>query len=171
MVDLTYLHNVINKTLANGVINTYEELIKEGPKGLVIKLYNKVGDKVEKLVLAGKGDSYTLKSNLNGTKEEKTLTKREMLDELSKNKKLKFASDFLKTQKGGALLKRIAHSMSRTKPKKTSKKDSKKSSKKASKKISRKSSKKTSKKSSKNTSKSPAKKTSRKSSRRRKSKK
>lgn len=163
MVDLTYLHNVVNKTLSNGVINTYEELIKEGPKGLVIKLYNKVGDKIEKLVLAGKGDSYTLKSNLNGTKEEKTLTKREMLDELSKNKKLKFASDFLKTQKGGALLKRIAHPMSRSKSKKASKKASKKDSKKPVKK--------TSKKSSKSASKTTSKKTSRKSSKRKKSKK
>src|SRR5690606_29147815 len=98
-------------------------------------------------VLAGKGDKYVLKSNLNGVKEEKTLTKREMLDELSKNKKLKFAADFLKTQKGGALLRRIVHVMSRTKSKKGSKKGSRKGSKKGSKrKTTKKSSKRRSKK-------------------------
>ena len=32
---------------------------------------------------------------------EKTLTKSELLDELKSNKKLKFATDYTKTQKGG----------------------------------------------------------------------
>jgi hypothetical protein len=136
MSKLNYLHKVLNQTLKNGVSQTHEEVIIDGSKGITIKLYTKSGDSVERISISGKDDNFTMRVQSGEKKTEKTLTKEELMDELKKNKLLKFAADFAKTQKGGRLLG----------GRKTSKKVSKKSSKKVSKKGSKKSSKRTSKK-------------------------
>jgi hypothetical protein len=136
MSKLTYLHKVLNQTLKNGVSETYEESIIDGPRGVSIKLYKKDANGVERVLISGKDDKFTMKTKKGDKEEEKTLTKDDLLSELSKNKSLKFASEFAKTQKGGKLFG----------GKKVSKKSSKKVSKKASKKVSKKASKKHSKK-------------------------
>jgi hypothetical protein len=140
MSNLTYLHKVLNQSLKDGVAETYEESIIDGPRGVSIKLYKKDANGIERVVITGKDDKFTMKTKKGDKEDEKTLTKDELLSELSKNKSLKFAAEFAKTQKGGKLF------GGKKSAKKGSKKVSKKGSKKASKKGSKKASKKTSKK-------------------------
>lgn len=98
---LTYLHKVFNQSLKDGVVTTYEEIIIEGPKGITVKYYSKDGKNEEKITIFGKDDKFKMTIKEGDKKEEKTLTKEELMSELKKNKKLKFAADFTKTQKGG----------------------------------------------------------------------
>lgn len=123
--NLVYLHNNIQKSVKNGKVVIYEELVKESPKGITIKYYSKVDGEIDRILIVGKADSYKMKTN----GEEKTLDKTELLNEVKSNKKLKFASEFIKTQKGGnESLNNFLESG--TGKKKQSKKSSKKSSKK-----------------------------------------
>jgi hypothetical protein len=119
--NLNYLHKVVQQSVKDGKASTLEEIVVDGPKGLSVKYFSKSGDDADKIVIYGKDDTYKMKSG----DVEKTLTKSELLDELKSNKKLKFAADYAKTQKGGSLTGGAK--------KKSSKKSSKKGSKKGSK--------------------------------------
>ena len=103
---LNYLHKVMNQFIKNDEVTTYEEVIIEGPKGITIKMYSKDKNGIEKIVISGSGDKFNMKIMEGDKKEEKTLNKTELMEELKKNKKLKFAADFTKTQKGGTWLAR-----------------------------------------------------------------
>ena len=147
--NLNYLYQNTQKSVKDGKVEVMEEMVVDGPRGLKINYYKKSGDKAEKIVIYSKGDGFVMKS----ADGEKTLSKAELLDELKSNKKLKFAAEFAKTQKGGKVLgmvggakKRGSKKASKKTSKKTSKKVPKKSSKKSSKKVPKKASKKTSKK-------------------------
>lgn len=102
--NLTYLHKVMTQTLTDGVVITHEEQIVDGPKGVSIKYFSKDKSGQEKISIYFKNGEYIMKVDMNGEKSEKKLSKSEVLEELKKNKKLKFAADFAKTQKGGAWL-------------------------------------------------------------------
>lgn len=104
MSKLTYLHKELRESIVGDVKTTYEEYITDGPRGIMIKLYSKTKDGVEKIVIVGKEDKYNMKTISGDKVSEKTLTKKELFAELKENKKLKFAADFAKTQKGGELL-------------------------------------------------------------------
>lgn len=132
MSNLKYLHKVLNQTLKNGVAETHEEVIIDGQKGVTVKLFHKDADGIERITISGKDDSFVMRTQSGEKKDEKTLTKDEMLKELSKNKMLKFAADFAKTQKGGRLF--GGRKLSKRSSKKSSKRTSKKSSKRTSKK-------------------------------------
>lgn len=135
---LKFLHKVLNQSMKNGEAQTYEELIAEDSKGITIKLYNKDKNGVEKISIRGSGDKYSMHSVIDGKTSESHMSLNEMLDELKKNKKLKFAAEFLKTQKGNAVLSRLTPSKKGSKKgSKGSKKGSKKAYKKKSKKGSR----------------------------------
>ena len=84
-------------------------------------MYSKNGDKVEKITIHGSGDDFVMKVTKDGSQEEKKLTKAELMTELKKNKKLDFAADFAKSQKGGELM-RARRRSSKKSSKKTSKK-------------------------------------------------
>ncbi len=161
--NLNYLFQNTQKSVKDGKVDVLEEMVVDGPRGLKINFYKKSDNSVEKIVIYGKDDSFKLRT----ADGEKTLSKTELLDELKSNKKLKFALEFAKSQKGGKI--NAVCGGSKKSSKKTSKKSSKKSSKKTSKKSSKnqlkggkKASKKTSKKTSKKPSKKPSKKTSKK---------
>lgn len=173
--NLNYLHKVIQQSLKDGKSSTLEEIVVDGPKGLSVKYFSKTGDNVDKIVIYGKDDSFKMKTS-DG---EKTLNKSELLNELKSNKKLKFAAEYAKTQKGGDFQEGGAKKQSSKKQSKKSSKQSNKTSKKTSKKEgktlkggnnnsnaqeggAKKSSKNTSKKSSKNTTKKVSKKDSKK---------
>ena len=132
MSKLNYLHKVMNQTLKDGVVSTYEEIILDGPKGVTIKYFNKTGKESDKIKIVGKGDKFEMTTQEGDKKDKKVLTKDELMAELKKNKKLKFAIDFSKTQKGGAWLdkptKVKTQSRSQTKSKSKSKSKSKKAS-------------------------------------------
>jgi hypothetical protein len=140
MSKLTYLHKVMNQSLKDGEVTTYEEEIIDGPKGITVKLYSKSNGVMERIRISGKDDKYVMKVTEGDKTEETHLNKKELMEELKKNKKLKFAADFAKTQKGGSWLNRAGSSK---KGSKSSKKGSMKSmgSKKAPKKGSKKGSK------------------------------
>jgi len=131
MSKLNYLHKVMNQTLKDGVVSTYEEIILDGPKGITIKYFNKTGKESDKIKIVGKGDKFEMSTQEGDKKDKKVLTKDELMTELKKNKKLKFAIEFTKTQKGGAWLdksKAKTQSRSQTKSKSKSKSKSKKAS-------------------------------------------
>jgi len=126
MSNLTYFHKELKQHLINGKIVTNEERIIEGPKGLTIKMYSKNENSEEKIIISGSGDNYKFTSNIKinnnePVKEEQQLTKSEMLKVLKNNKMLKFASDFLKTQKGGVLLNKLSKSKNKSKQSKSNK--------------------------------------------------
>ena len=139
MSNLKYLHKVLNQSLKDGVSETYEESIIDGPRGVTIKLYKKDATGVERILIVGTDNKYTMKTKNGDKEDEKTLDKDGLMDEIKKNKSLKFAAEFAKTQKGGKLFTKLFGG------KKPSKKSSKSGSKKVSKKTSKKSSKKGSK--------------------------
>ena len=132
MSNLKYLHKVLNQTLKNGVSETYEESIIDGPRGVTIKLFKKDAKGVERILISGKDDKFTMKIKKGDKEEEKSLSKDELLSELNTNKSLKFASEFAKTQKGGKLFggKKSSKRTSKKGSKNTSKKGSKRGSKK-----------------------------------------
>jgi len=135
-MSLKFLHKVLNESLKNGVRETYEEQIIEGPRGITIKMFKKDASGVERILIVGKDDSYKMKIQHGEKKNEKDLTLKEMLSELKNNKALKFAVEFSKTQKGGKLF--GGRSKSKQSSKKTSKRSSKRSSKRTSKRNSKK---------------------------------
>jgi hypothetical protein len=140
----------MNQSMKDGEVSTYEEIIMDGPKGITVKLFNKDKNSVEKIVISGKDDKFTMRTMDGDKKDEKSLNRDELMNELKKNKKLKFAADFVKTQKGGDWLdlarsvkgtkrgskrgsKKGSKSTTVSKPKRGTKRGSKKGSKKTSK--------------------------------------
>lgn len=106
MSKLNYLHKVLHQSLKDGVVTTYEEIILDGPKGVTIKYFSKSGSEQDKIKIVGKDDKFEITIQEGDKVEKKVLNKEEFIAELKKNKKLKFAADFTKTQKGGAWLER-----------------------------------------------------------------
>ena len=128
MSKITYLHEVKNQLLVNGKKRVHEEYIIDGPKGITIKYFYKEENKdtniMEKILITGKDNEFIMKTIVQDKKEEMKLNKSELLNELNKNKKLKFANEFALTQKGGVLLGRIVikRTSRNIKTKRTSKK-------------------------------------------------
>ena len=129
MSKLTYLHKVMNQSLKDGEVTTYEEEIIDGPKGITVKLYSKSGGVIEKIRISGKDDKFIMKVTEGDKTEDTQLNKKELMEELKKNKKLKFAADFAKTQKGGSWLNRAGGSKKGSKSSKKGSNGSKKGSK------------------------------------------
>jgi hypothetical protein len=151
--ELTYMFKNSQSEMKNGEMTSYEEEVLNGSKGVTVKMFKKEGSTLEKIKITGKDDKYVMVTIIDGDKKEVSMNKSEFVAEVKKNKKLKFATDFLKTQMGGvSRTKKNSSSKSNgSKPIKKMnilKRSSKKSSKKASKKGStmKKSSKKASKK-------------------------
>ncbi len=107
MSKLKYLHKVVNQSLREGVASTYEEFITESERGIKIKVYSKDKNGVDKITIFGKDNSFSYKSQEGDKTDERTLTYDDLVSELKKNKKLKFAADFVKTQKGSAVMGRV----------------------------------------------------------------
>ncbi|AYV77977.1 MAG: hypothetical protein Edafosvirus3_55 [Edafosvirus sp.] len=118
-----------------------EQKLMETSNGLLIKYYNKEGDKKEKIVIFGKGDKFSMKEMSGDKSKETELTRDQLIEELKKNKKLKFALEYVKAQKGGLKRGSRRNSRARKSSKKTSKRGSRKGSRKGSKRRSRRGSK------------------------------
>jgi hypothetical protein len=132
------VHEKKEKYVENNKVIIREEFLIDGDKGVLVKFYHKEGDKKDKWVIIGKGGEFIVKETHGETKEpERTVSKKDLLKEIAKNKDLAFALDYLKNMsqsrsksKGGKR---------RSKKSKSSKKASKKASKKGSKKRSKRS--------------------------------
>lgn len=97
MSQINVLHDVKNLSISNGKKTNYEEYFIQGEKGLKIKYYNKENDKIEKIVITGSGDLYTMKTTINKEEPvETSMNKKEMMAELKSNKKLSFAISLMK---------------------------------------------------------------------------
>lgn len=101
MSKLNFLHDVKNRFIKDDKVQVDEEYIIDGPNGLTIKYYHKEGTESEKITISGKDDNYKMVVISGGDKKETSLSKSDLAKEIGKNKKLGFAKDFLKTQKGG----------------------------------------------------------------------
>lgn len=165
--QITFLHDSKMTSIENGKKVIHEEYVIHGTKGLLVKFFHKDEKSSVKIIISKKDGSekYMMKIQEGDKKEEKELTKEEVMKEIAKNKNLKFAADYLKSQKGGNPMEvQDLLSMQGGAKKKGTKKSSKKGTKKGSKKSSKKlleggAKKKSSKKASKKTTKKVSKKT------------
>ena len=126
MSKLNFLHDVKNRSIKDDKVTVDEEYIIDGPKGITIKYYHKEGTEIEKISISGKDDSYRMIVISGGEKKESTLSKSDLAKEIAKNKKLAFAKDYSKSQKGG---RKSSRSGSKSKSKSKGKKGSKSGSK------------------------------------------
>ena len=133
MSNITLLHDIRNVSIKDGKKLVNEEYIIKGDKGLKIKYYHKEDDDIEKIVITGSDDKYKMKyyKNKEDVVETEFNSEKELMAEIKKNKKLKFA---VEQMKGGAV--QLEGGAKKKASKKASKKVSKKGSKKASKKTS-----------------------------------
>jgi hypothetical protein len=121
-----YLHSYALKTLNKDFVEQTEEYIVDGEKGILIKYFHVEKNIKKKISIKGNKDgSFSVKTEIGGKKDEKTMSKDDIVKMVKGDNELKFVSEFLKTQKGGAWLNRT-----KSGSKKSSKKGSKKSSKK-----------------------------------------
>lgn len=119
--NVVFLHSISSTSIADGKKEIHEEFIIHGDKGLSFKYYHKDEKGVERFSGHQNADGTFNITVMSGEKkEQKTVTKEELLKEIGKNKSLKFAVDYLKKQKGG----------SRKRSRKGSKRSSKRSSRK-----------------------------------------
>ncbi len=137
MSSLKFIHQKLEKTLNDGKKTNHEEEVFHGSKGLTIKYFHKEDDTSTKISVYEKDGKYFMKTAIKKDKdaepkkEEVEIPKSDLSKELAKHKELKFALDYVKTQKGGASKKSTIKKKSSKKStiKKSSKK-TKKSSKK-----------------------------------------
>jgi hypothetical protein len=131
--NLIYLHHVMTKNIHGNTKITHEEKVVHNERGISFAYFHKEGTSQDKIKGRSNADgTYTLIHFKGDKKDEKILSKDDLLNELKKIKELKFVIDYVKTAKGGR--------------RKLSRKSSKKTSKKAERKTSRKTSRKSSKK-------------------------
>jgi len=129
MGKLIFLHHVMTKHISGDKKITHEEKIVHNDRGVTFAYFHKEGDKQEKIKGRLNADgTYTLMNFKGGKKDEKIMSKTELLDELKKNKDLKFVIAYIKDVKGGK------RKISRKPSRKTSRKPSRKTSRKGSKK-------------------------------------
>ena len=102
--DIKFLHDKRNVSISNGQKIVHEEYVIDSPKGLTIKFYHKEGDNFHKVTIKALDDgNYKFISSRNDEdRREEVLSKKDLLNELSKSKMLKFAVDYLDKQQGGA---------------------------------------------------------------------
>lgn len=98
-VELTYLHKKSHTEVKAGKVMVVEEQVKDGPKGISFKFYQKKDNKVTKVVGFQINGKFTLKITRDGKNEpEKAgLGKTEVLKALSSMKDLEFATKYLST--------------------------------------------------------------------------
>src|ERR1700679_798108 len=130
---LVYQHLLLSIDNSGPTRYTHEEKFTYNDKGGVsFSFYHKEGDKQEKIKGHRNLDgTFTLTTFDNGKKDDKTLTKEELIKEISKHKGMKFAIGPLKELKD---VKGGRKRMSRKPSKKTSKKTSRKTSRRTSRK-------------------------------------
>lgn len=116
--NVKYLHEVKTKLVKDGVVEVHEEFVIDGDRGLTINYYHKDAKGIEKINIKSSGDGYVMKIINGDEKEEKNLSRSELIKEVSKNKKLSFAKEHVskamsrshgKKHKGGSKRKSKKH--------------------------------------------------------------
>lgn len=117
--DVKFLHDQRHVSISNNKKSIVEEYIIDGSKGLLVKFFDKKGDKFTKITIKSTDDGNYRYITVSDTKdrEEQTLNKKDLLAILKKNKNLDFAIDYITKQKGGDRNSIIrTRSMSRSRP-------------------------------------------------------
>ena len=96
---LKILHSEVSKHVEGDKRETHEEFMIHGDKGFSAKYYHKDSKQEIRIVVTKKDDMYILKTKLGDKEDVKTLTKAELIKELSKQKELKFIVDYLSKAK------------------------------------------------------------------------
>jgi uncharacterized Fe-S cluster-containing radical SAM superfamily protein len=122
---LKYLHKIKTEDIVDNKIIIHEENVIEGSKNTLIKLYHKEDNVIQKIIILGKDDEFTVKISDGSKVDEKKMNRKEVAELINSMKELAFAKPYAKTMKGGR---------KRKGSKKGSHKDSKKGSRKGSKK-------------------------------------
>jgi hypothetical protein len=122
---LKYLHKIKTEDIIDDKIVIHEENVIEGSRNILIKLYHKEGDKIQKIIIVGKDNEFTVKIFDGSKTDEKKMNKKEVKELINSMKELEFAKSYAKTMTGGR---------KRKGSKKNSKKGSRKGSRKGSKK-------------------------------------
>jgi hypothetical protein len=92
------LHEVKRKTRSPETgLSIHEEFAIKGDKGLTIKYYRKDNNHNEKIVIfSSPNGKYTVRTTENGKTEEKTMSKDELLNFVSNDDRLSFATNIVK---------------------------------------------------------------------------
>lgn len=99
---LIYLHHVMTKNINGNTKITHEEKVVHNDRGISFAYFHKEGTTQDKIKGRTNADgTYTLMNFKGDKKEEKIMSKDELLAELKKMKELKFAFDYIKNAKGG----------------------------------------------------------------------
>lgn len=101
--DVKFLYDQRHVSISNNKKSIVEEYIIDGSKGLLVKFFDKKGDKFTKITIKSTDDGNYRYITVSDTKdrEEQTLNKKDLLAILKKNKNLDFAIDYITKQKGG----------------------------------------------------------------------
>lgn len=100
MGKLIFFHHVLTKNIDGSKKMTHEEKLIHNEHGISFSYFHKEGNKQDKIKCRRNADgTYTL-TNFDGDKKtDKVLTKDELVKDLTKNKELKFALDYIKNAK------------------------------------------------------------------------
>ena len=99
--NVVYLHELTSREKKDGNWVVHEEMLVHGDRGLSFKYYHKEGNSIEKITGRQNPDgTFILITTINGEKETRTLSQDQLVKDLSKLKHMKYATDYIKTQKG-----------------------------------------------------------------------
>jgi hypothetical protein len=98
MVKLNYYYANKKVTYENDKPVTHEEMIIDGPKGLLIKYYHKENDVVNKITIKSKDGKYSVNVISGDKKEDSEIDKKELVKLLKTHKLLTFAKDYASQQ-------------------------------------------------------------------------
>src|SRR5277367_162307 len=96
MSTITYLYEETSNSIIDGKKIVNEERIIMGTKGLSIKYFHKEGDSVDKVVIYEKDGKYYLKSGSKDDQKDEEISRDDLIKFLEKDKRMKFAADFVK---------------------------------------------------------------------------
>lgn len=102
--ELKYFHKHVEGSLNKDFVEQREENIVEDKKGIKIKLFVVKKDKRKKVTIFGKNGTFNMRSDIDGAKEEKDLSKDDLMKLVKKDNDFSFLEAFLKTVKGGMWL-------------------------------------------------------------------
>lgn len=96
----SYIFKSETYTLVDGVKSNFEQVVRDGPRGLDFKLFDKKGDEVLKYA-ARKNDSgnYFLYSKIDGESKKEEMSEKDLFDFIKKTKVLAFVANYLKKRK------------------------------------------------------------------------
>lgn len=95
-----YHHKFLSEKLKDSFVEKVDEQIHEDKKGIRIKFFSIDKKNRKKISIISTKDGFSIMTDINGKKTDKSLTKNELLALVAKDEDLKFVEKFLKTLTG-----------------------------------------------------------------------